>query len=73
MEEAPVVTAKRPQEEANSNGAAPTQNGDALHTDDEPASKRVKLDDDAPLASSGGDAPTVPRPRTKGVAPIKAE
>lgn len=45
--------------------AAPATNGS-----DEPPSKRAKLGDDTP---SNGHADTEPRPRVKGVAPIKPE
>ncbi|KAL2165294.1 hypothetical protein VTH06DRAFT_591 [Thermothelomyces fergusii] len=59
-------TAKRPQQEAN--GSADRQN---IPNGDEPAPKKVKLD--GPSSASDVPAQSAPRPRVKGVAPIKAE
>lgn len=56
---------KRPQEEANGI-AIETANGST----EEPAVKRVKLDD---ASSAPGDVAQTSRTRPKGVAPIKEE
>jgi tRNA-dihydrouridine synthase 3 len=62
----PQETVKRPQEEAID---PPTETQNGSHS--EPALKRMKLD--GPPSASQDTAEAAPRPRVKGVAPIKAE
>jgi tRNA-dihydrouridine synthase 3 len=59
-------TVKRPQEEVNR-----ASNGNANGSNGEPAPKRMRLEDPSPASQNGVKA--TPRPRVKGVAPIKPE
>lgn len=65
----PQETAKRPQEEVDGTGSE-TANG----SNGEPAAKKLKIDEPAPVLVDVVDAPQeAPKPRPKGVAPIKQE
>ncbi|KAL2015702.1 hypothetical protein VTK56DRAFT_5003 [Thermocarpiscus australiensis] len=60
--------AKRPQEEAN---GGPME--DVNYTNGEPALKRMKMDEPSQVSASTDATQKPPRPRVKGVAPIKEE
>lgn len=68
MEMEPQDTVKRPQEELEANGASREHTTVA---NGEPSPKRLKLDG-TPEASQDATQ-KAPRPRVKGVAPIKEE
>ncbi|KAK4129470.1 FMN-linked oxidoreductase [Parathielavia appendiculata] len=61
-------TVKRPQEEANA-AAIANVNG----TNGERALKRMRLEDSSSAAQDAAETTATPRPRVKGVAPIKRE